>query len=120
MTEVQVWRQRLFVVGIVLLVLGFIASAGVYSYDYVAKNFATFGAADFYLGVFGVPVAVLGLNALVWRCGLPQIEKRPQGRRTAPVVVLTLLLAILSVLVVFVAYLFMIVGAFPTVCGGDC
>jgi len=120
MTEVQVWRQRLFVIGIVLLVVGAIASAGVYSLDYVAKNYATFGAADFYLGAFGVPVAVLGLNALVWRWRLPHVEKRPQNRRTAPVVMLTLVLAILSVVVVFVAYLFMIVGAFPTICGGDC
>jgi hypothetical protein len=120
MTEVQLWRQRLFVIGIVLLVVGVIASAGTYSYDSVAKNYATLGAADFYLGAFGVPVAVLGLNALVWRWRLPHIEKRRQSRRTAPVVVLTLVLATLSVLVVFVAFLFMIVGAFPTICGGDC
>jgi hypothetical protein len=120
MSQIQVWQGRLLVAALVLLFLGLLASVGMYVFFFAASKSSAFGTVDFLIGVVGVPVAVLGLNSLVWRWRLPRIEMRPRERRTASVVATTLILASLSVLVVFVVYLVMFLGAFPRICGGDC
>ena len=120
MSQIQVWRGRLLVAALALLLVGLLASVGMYVYFFAAAKSSTFGTVDFLICGIGVLVAVLGLNSLVWRWRLPRIAMRPRERRTAPVVVTTLILASLSVVVVFVVYLVMFIGAFPTICGGDC